>query len=152
MSKIKDLSRTSTVSTSDQLVVTSNDGTLQYRVPVQQLTEYMQTALDLTAVDPVVTVNTQTGGGLDELTVSATTDILVVYTPVSPSTTLTLLLPTAAQRFDMQTVTLCTDQSSATLAIDGNGASISGTPTTFSTTLPVTVRYHLATNTWYRIE
>ena len=76
----------------------------------------------------------------------------LLLTPASALTSGTITLPTGADRFDGQWITVTTSNQITGLAVNGNGATVSGAPAVMGADASFRLRYAEATNTWFRCD
>ncbi len=87
-------------------------------------------------------------------TVAVNNDSLSVWlilTPVAGYAAGTLTLPAVANCVDRQEVLVNCTQAVTTLAIAGNGATVTGAPTTLVANAYFRLRFDAVTKTWYRV-
>lgn len=78
-------------------------------------------------------------------------DVWLVLTPVAGYAAGTLILPLLANCDDKQEINVNCTQSVGTLTINGNGATVTGAPTSLSANGYFTLRFEAVTDTWYRV-
>lgn len=76
----------------------------------------------------------------------------LLLTPASALTSGTIVLPTGADRFNGQWVTVTTSSQITGLVVSGNGATVSGAPSVMGADASFRLRYAEVTNTWYRCD
>lgn len=76
----------------------------------------------------------------------------LLLTPASALTSGTITLPTGADRFNGQWITITTSNQITGLIINGNGATVSGAPSAMGADASFRLRYFAPTNTWYRCD
>ena len=91
------------------------------------------------------------------VTVDTVTDEVVHSTwvlldPATALTSGTIVLPAATARFNGQWITVTTTQQLTGLAVNGNGATVSGAPSVMGADASFRLRYASATDTWYRCD
>jgi hypothetical protein len=62
------------------------------------------------------------------------------------------VLPASTTAADKQTINVNCTQSVTTLTINGNGATVTGAPTTLAANAFFTLRFDAVTSTWYRVS
>ena len=82
---------------------------------------------------------------------NAGNSIWLVLTPVAGYAAGTLTLPAVANCVDRQELLVNTTQAVTTLTIAGNGATVTGAPTTLAANAFFRLRFEAVTKTWYRV-
>lgn len=77
--------------------------------------------------------------------------VWLILTPVAGYAAGTLTLPAVANCVDRQEVLVNTTQAVTTLTIAGNGATVTGAPTTLAANTYFRLRFDAVTKTWYRV-
>lgn len=77
--------------------------------------------------------------------------IWLVLTPTAGFSTGTITLPAVANCADKQELLVNCTQSVTTLTISGNGATVTGAPSTLAANAFFRLRFDLATKVWYRV-
>lgn len=77
--------------------------------------------------------------------------VWLVITPTAGFAAGTLVLPAAANCVDRQEVLVNCTQAVTTLTVSGNGATVTGAPTTLAANAFFRLRFTAATKTWYRV-
>ncbi len=77
--------------------------------------------------------------------------VWLILTPVAGYAAGTLTLPAVANCVDRQEVLVNTTQAVTTLTIAGNGATVTGAPTTLAANAYFRLRFDAVTKTWYRV-
>ncbi len=75
----------------------------------------------------------------------------LILTPLAGYAAGTIELPSSTVAQDQQTINVNCTQAVTTLTIDGNGATVTGAPTTLAANDFFTLRFDAVTTTWYRI-
>ncbi len=83
--------------------------------------------------------------------ISAGSSIWLVLTPGGGYAAGTLVLPAVADVVDKQEILVNCTQSVTTLAITGNGATVTGAPTTLAANAYFRLRFDAVLTTWYRV-
>lgn len=76
----------------------------------------------------------------------------LILTPVAGYAAGTIVLPAVANAVDKQEVLVNCTQAVTTLTINGNGATVTGGPTTLAANAFFTLRFDAVLTTWYRIN
>lgn len=77
--------------------------------------------------------------------------VWLVLTPTAGFAAGTLVLPTVANCVDRQEVLVNCTQAVTTLTVSGNGATVTGAPTTLTANGFFRLRFDAITDTWYRV-
>ena len=77
--------------------------------------------------------------------------VWLALTPVAGYANGTLVLPTKSKCVDKQEILVNCTQAITTLTITGNGATVTGAPTTMAANAFFRLRYDIITSTWYRV-
>jgi len=77
--------------------------------------------------------------------------VWLVLTPTAGFAAGTLVLPAVANCVDRQEVLVNCTQAVTTLTVSGNGATVTGAPTTLSANGFFRLRFDAITDTWYRV-
>lgn len=77
--------------------------------------------------------------------------VWLVLTPTAGFAAGTLVLPAVANCVDRQEVLVNCTQAVTTLTVSGNGAAVTGAPTTLSANGFFRLRFDAITDTWYRV-
>lgn len=78
-------------------------------------------------------------------------DLWLILTPTAGFAAGTITLPESTAAEDQQTVDVNCTQAVTTLTVAGNGATVTGAPTTLAANAFFRLRYDAVTSTWYRI-
>jgi len=77
--------------------------------------------------------------------------VWLVLTPVAGYAAGTLTLPAVANCVDRQEILVNCTQAVTALTVAGNGATVTGAPTTLAANAYFRLRFDAVTNTWYRV-
>lgn len=77
--------------------------------------------------------------------------IWLILTPVAGYAAGTILFPAIANVVDKQEILVNCTQAVTTLTINGNGATVTGAPTTLAANAFFTLRFDAVLTTWYRV-
>jgi hypothetical protein len=78
-------------------------------------------------------------------------DVHLIVTPAAGYAAGTITLPALASLTDKQTVTVNCTQAVTTLTVSGNGATVTGAPTSLSANDYFTLKFDEYADTWYRV-
>ena len=146
MANINQLSSTSTLEGGDLIVVWATNNGDSRKASLTLLTDYLQTAL----VQPgsLTTQYAAPSATAFSVTISLVNTWLLL-TPTGPFAAGTIVLP--ASPTDKAEVSINTTQAITALTVSGNGATVTGAPTTLAQNAFFTMRYDAVTAAWYRV-
>lgn len=105
-----------------------------------------------TVADDKVTVYAAPSATGFTVTLPSTADSAwLVLTPVAGYAAGTIVLPSVAQAVEKQEVLVNCTQSVTTLTINGNGATVTGAPTTLAANAFFRLRFEPVVKVWYRV-
>lgn len=152
MPTIDNLASTTVLEDTDTIPLYSVSERDTRKVTLPILADYVQTAIE---GEPDETIYALTvSGSTFTVTVLPTVAGGSVWAQLSPSsaaTAATIILPGVADRVLGQEVRVTCTQSVAALAINGNGATVLGGPTTLAANGFFTLSYDNISNIWYRV-
>ena len=121
-----------------------------YRVSMSDLLAYIQA--NISAGDNKITqYSAPSATGFSVSITDGSNSIWLVLTPVAGYADGTIVLPALANCVDKQEVLVNCTQIVTALTISGNGATVTGAPTTLAANAFFTLRFEDVTNTWYRV-
>ena len=82
---------------------------------------------------------------------NASNSVWLILTPTGTFATGTLILPTLANCIDRQEILVNSTQVVTTLTINGNGATVTGAPTTLTANSFFRLRFDNVAKVWYRV-
>jgi len=118
------------------------------------LLEYMQDNLTITTDNMVTQYAAPSATGFTVTLGTGIDDglsIWLVLTPVAGYAAGTLTLPLSTTVVDKQEILVNCTQSVGTLTVSGNGATVTGAPTSLSANGFFRLRYDAVLSTWYRV-
>lgn len=146
------LTKTTTISGGDGVVIYSNSQGDFREISFTNLTTALQAALTLGRAEAV---SQYAAPSVDPFTVAITDgddDIHLMLTPTLGVANATITLPSVANVRDKQLVIVNCTQAIAALTVNGNGAlAVTGEPAAMLANDFFTLCYDLPTSTWYRI-
>lgn len=145
---MRNYSRTTSPSTADQAMIWSaadSDWRLTPFGSVQELFERSSDAIN----EPVSEYLTPLDGFTYTLAGSA--DLHLIMTPAATLATGTLTLPVSPGTRDKQTVLVTSTEEVTALTVVGNGATLSGEPSTISAGGFFKMKYDIRSNIWHRV-
>lgn len=150
MPTINQLSATTSLTTSDKMVVYSQDNGDARKATLSTLVDFMSNQLGQEGLTTqiVTPVNAQT------ITISAqTNNYWLILTPAGPLATLTVALPPLASCFDNQEVSVATQSNGVTtLTVQGSGATVYGSPGSLLAGAYVTFKFNAQQQAWYATQ
>lgn len=139
----------SDASAADSIPFYSSSAGADRRTSITQLAALLQSLLS--AAGPVQQYAAPSATGFS-VTISPPTDgawMWLILTPVAGYAAGTIVMPAAPA--DGQEVVVNTTQSVTTLTVSGNGATVTGAPTTLAANAFFRMKYAAVLSTWYRI-
>jgi hypothetical protein len=150
MPTINQLSAVDQVISSDQVPIYSSDNGDARKASMATLLAFF--AGQITANDDKVTQYSAPSATGFTVTINNGSDsIWLVLTPVAGYAAGTLTLPAVANCVDRQELLVNSTQSVTTLTVAGNGATVTGAPTTLAANAFFRLRFEAVTKTWYRV-
>ena len=150
MSTINQLSSVDAVVSSDQVPIYSSENGDARKASMATLLAFFSG--QITANDDKVTQYAAPSATGFTVTINNGPDsIWLVLTPVAGYAAGTLTLPAVANCVDRQELLVNTTQAVTTLTVSGNGATVTGAPTTLAANAFFRLRFEAVTKTWYRV-
>jgi hypothetical protein len=150
VSTINQLSAVSAVVSSDQVPIYSSENGDARKASMATLLTFFSgqiTAND----DKISQYSAPSATGFSTQLNNAGNSIWLILTPTGTFAAGTLTLPAVAVCVDRQEVLVVSTQIVTTLTIAGNGATVTGAPTTIAANGFFRLRFDLVTKTWYRV-
>lgn len=155
MPQINQLTRASEVSAGDLVPLFSTDNGDARAAAMSVLLAYMQANLVFsTLLDYVTQYSAPSATGFSvTLTDGAddNTNIHLILTPLAGYAAGTIVLPVSTGIVDKQEVLVNCTQAVTTLTVSGNGATVTGAPTTLAANAFFRLKYDEILSTWYRV-
>lgn len=147
------LNENTTVSASDLMRVFNTVNGVERKISVNTLTTYLQTALSFGDFQKQYTTqySAPSATGFTTAITDSSASIRLILTPLAGYAAGTITLPKNTNSINKQEVLINCTQSVTTLTINGNGATVTGAPTTLTANGYFQLMYDLLLNTWYRI-
>jgi len=150
MPTINQLSSVDTISSTDQVPIYSGTNGDARKASFNTVTSYLSGKI--TSVDRMVTqYSAPSATGFTANVYDGATSIWLILTPTGTMATGTIKLPTNTNCVDRQEVLVNCTQIVTTLTLNGNGATVTGAPSTLAANGFFRLRYDAVTSTWYRI-
>lgn len=126
-----------------------------YRISINELVDYMQGALTFPPFTGFTDYATQyaapSSSGFSVQITNSSANTHLILTPTAGFAAGTLVLPSVVNLVDKQDIIVNSTQQVTTLTINGNGATVTGEPTTLGADDFFRLKYDLITNSWFRI-
>ena len=153
---INQLSFIDQLTAGDSIVLYDTNNGRSARTSINVLTEYMQTTLDFGDKIPqyVSQYSTPSSTSFDiqiGLGTDGTSNYHLILTPTGAFADGAITLPAVASVVDKQLVMFNTTQAVTAFTVNGNGANVTGAPTTLAANDYFTLKYDIFTATWYRV-
>lgn len=150
MPTISQLTSVDNLASSDQVPIYSGANGDARKASFNTITTYLSGKI--TAIDTMVTqYSAPSTTGFTTNIFDGPTSVWLILTPTGTMAAGTVKLPTSTNCVDRQEVLLNSTQIVTTLTLNGNGATVTGAPTTLSANGFFKLRYDAVTTTWYRI-
>lgn len=150
MPTINQLSSVDAVVSSDQIPVYSSENGDARKASLSVIAKYLAT--QVTSVDDMITQYfAPSATGFTSTITDGPNSIWLVLTPTAGFAAGTIKLPTVTNCVDRQELLVNTNQVVTTLTINGNGATVTGAPTTLAAGAYFKLRFDGVTDTWYRV-
>jgi hypothetical protein len=146
---INQLSQIDQVQSSDQIPLYSANNGDARKASVNQLTEYLQE--NLVVSDNKTTQYAAPSSTGFTVNVQAEGSTWLLLTPTGAFAAGTILLPAVSTVQDRQELLVNCTQAVTTLTVSGNGATVTGAPTTLAANAFFRLRFDQASSVWYRV-
>lgn len=148
MTTINQLSAADSVQSSDQIPVYSSDNGDARKASLSLLRTFFQTGV--VSTDDLVTQYAAPSATGFSVTILEQSTWLVL-TPTAGFAAGTIVLPAQASVVDKQELLVNCTQAVTTLTINGNGATVTGAPTTLAANAFFRLRFDAVASVWYRV-
>jgi hypothetical protein len=152
MPTIDQLSQAASLSGADEVALYSPGIGATVKGTLDQVAAVLLDVIEGTPDGTVYTMSAVGGFTVAALPVTPHGNVWVQITLTAPAPTGTIILPGVTDRADRQEVLVTCTQAVSALTVNGNGAALSGAPTTTGPAAPFRMKYDLISNTWYRIS
>lgn len=150
MPQINQLAAVDQVQPSDQVPIYSSSNGDARKASLSLLKAFFQEGV--TAADDKITqYAAPSATGFSIQVNNAADSIWLVLTPTAGFAAGTLVLPAVANCVDRQEILVNCTQVVTTLTVSGNGATVTGAPTTLAANGFFRLRFDAITDTWYRV-
>lgn len=150
MSTINQLSAADSLSLNDLLAIYSSANSDARKASLTLLLNLMLTSIDVEAVK-TTQYSAPAATGFTAQVQDAAESVWLIMTPLAAYAAGTIKLPAVANCVDKQEVMVNCSRAVTALTVDGNGATVTGAPTTLATNDYFRLRFDAATSTWYRV-
>lgn len=151
MPRFNQLTRTDTVSAGDILAVfVQNDGDPR-GAAISVLQEYLQENLNFQTEEFTTQYASPSSTGFSVSILDSSANVHLILTPTAGFADGTIVLPLRTNLVDKQEFLLNCTQAVTTLTINGNGATVTGAPTTLAADAFFRLKYDLNSNVWFRV-
>jgi hypothetical protein len=155
MPYIKNLTALDILAAGDNLAIGSSTNGDDRRASLSTLLAYLQSNLTITDTSAFAEYLTQyaapSATGQNIQVTDADDNIHLIITPVAGYAAMTITLPASTNCIDKQDILVNCTQAVTTLTVAGNGATVTGAPTTLAANAYFRLKYDLAGSTWYRV-
>jgi hypothetical protein len=150
MPTINQLPLASTLTAGDNLILYSPNNGDTRRAPLSALLEWFENVF----ADPDYTtqITAPTSSGFNVALGQQTNNLFLIINPTGAFAAGSITLPAVATCFDGQEILVVSSQSVAALTLNGNGATIIGTPTSIGVGGNFALRFNELQDTWYTIS
>ena len=150
MPQINQLSAIDQVQPGDQVPIYSSSNGDARKASLSLLKTFFQDGI--TAADDKITQYAAPSATAFSIQVNNDVDsVWLVLTPTTGFAAGTLVLPAVANCVDRQEILVNCTQAVTTLTVSGNGATVTGAPTTLAANGFFRLRFDAITKTWYRV-
>lgn len=127
-----------------------NYNSQDYRVAADSIVDYVMA--NITAADDKITqYSAPSATGFSVQVTDGSDSIWLILTPTAGFAAGTIVLPALANCVDKQEVLVNCTQAVTTLTVSGNGATVTGAPTTLAANAFFRLRFDDVANVWYRV-
>ena len=150
MTTINQLNAQDTLSISDLIVIYSNGNGEARKTSLSNLAAFLSTLIIVT--DNKITQYAKPNATGFNIPISATnSSVWLILTPTADFAAGTITLPPLANCVDRQEILVNTTKAVTALTIAGNGAAVSGAPTTLVAGASFRLRFDVVTKIWYKV-
>jgi hypothetical protein len=150
MTTINNLTAVDAVSAGDAIPIYSAANGDARRASLSIIAAYIQTLITSTD-DNVTFYSAPSATGFTVTLTTFSNSVWLILTPVAGYAAGTILLPPVAYALDNQEIMVNSTQAITTLTVSGNGATVTGAPTTMAANAFFKLRYNAVLTTWYRV-
>lgn len=150
MPTINQLNSTSSLAGSDQLPVYSQESGDARKVSLNVLADFVRSTISVSD-DKITQYYAPSASGFTVQVNDDSDSVWLVLTPTGTLAAGTIKLPLNSNALDGQEVLVNCTQTITALTINGNGATVTGAPSTLAANGYFRLRFDGVTGTWYRV-
>lgn len=150
MPTINQLNAVDSLSVADLIVIYSSSNGDARKASISTLAEYVRSTITV-ADDKVTQYAAPSASGFTVQVNDSSNNVWLVLTPTGAFAAGTIKLPSLANVIDRQEILVNCTQAITALTINGNGATVTGAPTTLAADAFFRLRFEAVTDTWYRV-
>lgn len=150
MPTINQLNAATALADGDLLPVYSSSNGDARKAPLSLVAEYVRSTITV-ADDKVTQYAAPSATGFTVQVNDGANNVWLVLTPTGAFAAGTVKLPSLANAIDRQEVLVNCTQAVTALTVNGNGANVTGAPTTLAANGFFRLRFDTITDTWYRV-
>lgn len=128
----------------------ANVNAQDYRISTANVLTYLNSNLSL-GETKISQYSAPSATGFSVQVTDGSDSIWLILTPTAGFAAGTIVVPTLTNCVDGQEVLVNCTQAVTTLTVSGNGATVTGAPTTLAANAFFRLRFDDVTNTWYRV-
>lgn len=122
-----------------------------YRITTADVLEFMQDNISVAPDDKITQYSAPSSNGFSVQINDDSDSVWLILTPTAGFAAGTIVLPAVANAEDKQEILVNCTQSVTTLTITGNGATVTGAPTTLAANAFFRLRFDAVADVWYRV-
>jgi len=150
MPTINQLNAVSQLSISDLVAIYSSSNGDARKASLDTLATFIKSLITVSD-DKITQYSAPSATGFSVQINNDSDSIWLVLTPTAGFAAGTLVLPAVANCVDKQEILVNSTQAITTLTVNGNGATVTGAPTTLAANGFFRLRFDGVTKTWYRV-
>lgn len=151
MTTINNLSAIDVVSAGDLVPVYSQTNGDARKAAMSVLQSYMQDNLSFGVSAYVTQYSAPSSTAFSVQITDSSADTHLILTPTATFADGTIVLPQSTNAVDKQSILVNCTQIVTALVVNGNGATVTGEPTSLAANDFFTLKYDAPTTTWYRV-
>lgn len=151
MSTINQLNAASSITAGDLIPVYIQSSGDARKVALSMLAAWIATQIT-TSDNKVTQYSAPSATGFTTLVTDSSSSVWLILTPTAGFANGAITLPSLANCVDKQEVLVNCTQVITTLAVNGNGATVTGAPTTLAANGFFRLRFEKVMSTWYRVS
>lgn len=123
-----------------------------YRISTAEVLAYMEANITTAPDDKITQYAAPSATGFSVQINDDSNSVWLILTPTGGFAAGTIVLPTLANAADKQEILVNCTQAVTTLTINGNGATVTGAPTTLAANAFFRLRFDAVADVWYRVS